>query len=138
MLSPAGEAVARLPPIVARVRICGDATGAGGLDQWAELGQLTGNPRKGHGGAEKDRSVVATPRFQVVDPREVEERRRADPARVDVEHEVGAAGHGNGFRMLALDRERVVERTGCVGGRHAVAPTTAKASIIASTSSPSG
>ena len=57
-LSPAGEAVARLPPIVARLRICARADRPRRLGERRQLRQLGRDPRERHAGADEHRAVA--------------------------------------------------------------------------------
>ena len=78
--SPAGEAEARLPPTVPRLRICGEPTvRAAAASPGSQLGQLPDQPRVRDRGADPQPAVVPDPVGQPLDPGEVEQRVR--PAR---------------------------------------------------------
>ena len=91
--SPAGEAVPRLPPIVPRLRICGEPTvrdasaSAGSSSASGAAHRLgVGEPR-----AEPQRPVLARPAAQLGDLVQVEERLRPRAVEVELDHHVGAA-----------------------------------------------
>ena len=64
--SPAGEDVARLPPSVPRLRICGEPTVRDAIASAGQhVGELGDHPGVGHAGADAHRAVVARPLRQL-------------------------------------------------------------------------
>ena len=80
--SPAGEAVARLPPTVPRLRICGEPTVRAAVREARQLaGELRDQPRVRHAGAEPDGAVAALPVEQLGHAGQVDHPRRAGGGR---------------------------------------------------------
>ena len=112
--SPAGDAVPRFPPIVPRLRICGEPTVR---DASASAGRALGERALhrlgvGQARAEPQRPVLARPAAELRDLVEVEDGLRARAIEVQRDHHVGPALDRHGVRVLGLERERLVERAG--------------------------
>ena len=110
--SPAGEAVPRLPPIVPRLRICGEPTvrdasaSAGSSSATRAAHRLgVGEPR-----AEDERAVLAREPAQLGDLVEVDQRRRPRAVEVELDEDVGAALDEARVGQLRLEAQRLVER----------------------------
>ncbi len=85
---------------------------ARGLGERPEPGELARDPREGHAGADVDDAVLAPPRRELLDAREVEQRGRPRPAEVDLDHQVGAARDRHGLGVRGPRPSASVERRG--------------------------
>jgi hypothetical protein len=113
--------VARLPPIVARLRSAGEPTERAA---WASATKAPGS------------RAIRAKAGELAHARQVEERGGPRAPGVDVDPEVGAACDRDRVGPRGAQLERLVERAGDEDVGHA--RTAANASIIAGTSSPSG
>ena len=115
--SPAGEQVARLPPMVAALRICGDPTVRAA---WPSAGTSSasggaGELGVGDAGADAQRAggAVERPRPQLGDAVDDDHRLVTDDVPVglvDLDHQVGATGEHDRVRAVAEHGHGVVHR----------------------------
>ena len=112
-LSPAGLAVARLPPSVARARICGEPTVTTAPARAARSGRRVGDVGHGVRGTDPDAAVVPVDALELCDGGEVKYPGELGATEVHLDHEVGSAGDRVEFGSRARTStasERVVGR----------------------------
>ena len=112
--SPAGEAVARLPPIVPRFRICGDPTVREAPGERRQFGGQLALHQFGVGdaGAEDELVALAPPRAQLVDARQVEHAGRPVEVEVQLDEHIGATRQRPAVGAGRAHLERIRERSG--------------------------
>ncbi len=110
-MSPAGEHVARLPPIVPVARIWGEPTVRAASASAGHQGGQLGLPKPGVGdaGADADPVGVAPPFLQLGQTVDDHHVARATVPEVDLDHEVGAAGQQLSARVVGEVGHGVVE-----------------------------
>ena len=106
--SPAGEEEPRLPPIVPRLRICGEPTVRDAAARpGSAVAQLGDRARVGDAGADAQRAVALLPLGQLAHAREIEDRLGPLAAEVEVDHHVRAAPQRQGARVGGARLERL-------------------------------
>ncbi len=104
--SPAGEAAPRLPPIVPRLRICGEptvraASARPGNDSRELAQELKVGRRPRRRAARRRRGSDSR---ELGDPGEVEDRLGTVAVEVELDHHVGAAGERQALDVAAHDK----------------------------------
>ena len=114
--SPAGEAVPRLPPIVPRLRICGEPTVRDGRGERGQRrGQLAARGlRVGQSGAQHELVALAPPAAQLRHAPEVDQGVGPLAPGVERDHEIGAARDRAHPGVRGAQAERIFERARCI------------------------
>ena len=111
--SPAGEEEPRLPPIVPRLRICGEPTvreaiaRPGSRSSSSAIARVYVTPAP-----TRSEPLSRVPAREVADAREVEDRLRPRAAEVDVDHHVRPAPQRERLRMGRLGLQRLIPARG--------------------------